>query len=339
MRTPRSPWRTALAAALALGLVALAACGDDDPAGSGPDQGAEAWVYVDGSGQETRLDERPERIVAHASAAAALLSFGIRPVGIYADATIAEDLALHDEDLAGIEIVGEEWGVINVEAVAALQPDLIVAEWWPVEEAYSGLEEGTGAASQRLKDLAPIVGVAQGPSIHQMIEDYEELAERLGADLDDPEVAAARADFEEALARFQGAVEAKPGLSVLAVSPTAESLYVGVPEHSAELSDLAAWGLDLVVPDRPDEGFEYWETLSWENAGKYQADLLIVDERGYPGNVEEAKGQPTWSLIEAAAADAVAVWPAYWVRTYADYAMALDRLTAAVDAADPQLVA
>ena len=43
------------------------------------------------------------------------------------------------------------------------------------------------------------------------------------------------------------------------------------------------------MPDSPDEGFEYWETLSWENAAKYQADLLIVDERGYPANVEEAK--------------------------------------------------
>jgi iron complex transport system substrate-binding protein len=47
--------------------------------------------------------------------------------------------------------------------------------------------------------------------------------------------------------------------------------------------------MDLVVPDSPDEGFEYWETLSWENADKYQADLLIVDERSYPTNVEQAE--------------------------------------------------
>jgi iron complex transport system substrate-binding protein len=94
-----------------------------------------------------------------------------------------------------------------------------------------------------------------------------------------------------------------------------------------------------VVPDTPDEGFEYWETLSWENAAKYQADLLIVDERSYPENLEQAAAQPTWDLIQAAAREATAIWPAYWVRTYADYAMALDRLTAAVEAADPQLVA
>jgi iron complex transport system substrate-binding protein len=339
MRTSRSPLRAAVAALLALGLVALAACGDDDgTASAGTDDGGGEWTYTDGSGRETRLEERPERIVAHANAAAALLAFGIRPVGIYADSPIAADLGLRDDDLEGIEIVGEEWGVINVEAVAALQPDLIVAEWWPVEEAYSGLEEGTGAASQQLTEIAPIVGVAQGPSIHEMIEGYEDLAERLGADLDDPEVTAARDGFEAALERFQAAVAAAPDLSVLAVSPDTESLYVAVPEHSAELSDLASWGLDLVVPDSPDEGFEYWETLSWENADKYQADLLIVDERSYPENLALAEAQPTWTLLQAAAHDAVAIWPAYWVRTYADYAMALDRLTAAVEAADAQLV-
>jgi iron complex transport system substrate-binding protein len=293
---------------------------------------------VDGSGEETRLTEVPERIVAHASAAAALIPLGIRPVGIYADTTIEDDLALNHLDLEGIEIVGEEWGVINVEAVAALQPDLIVAEWWPVEEAYSGLEEGTSAASQQLLEVAPIVGVAQGPSIAQMIEDYEELASSLGADLDDTDIAGDRARFEEARDAFQAAVEAKPGLSVLAVSPTAESLYVAVPEFAAELADFTDWGLDLVVPDSPDEGFEYWETLSWENAAKYQADLLIVDERGHPANIEEAEAQPTWALLEAAAADAVAVWPAYWLRNHADYADALERLTTAVESADPDLV-
>jgi iron complex transport system substrate-binding protein len=328
------------------GAVLLAACGSDES--SVDDAAADAadavdvpsgeWTYVDGSGTETTLDEVPTRIVAHGSAAAALLSFGIRPVGIYADMDVDADLALRDLDLEGIEIVGEEWGVINVEAVAALEPDLIVAEWWPVEEAYSGMEEGAGTTSEVMTAIAPVVGVAQGPSIVEMIEDYEELAEGLGADLDDPAVAEAREGFDAAVADFEAAVEAKPDLSVLAVSPTPESLYVAVPEFAAELADFTDWGLDLVVPDNPDEGFEYWETLSWENADRYQADLLIVDERGYPANVEDAEEQPTWQALAAAEAEAIAVWPAYWVRTYEDYAGALDQLTASIAQADEDLV-
>ena len=126
---------------------------------------------------------------------------------------------------------------------------------------------------------------------------------------------------------------------MLAVSPTTESLYVAVPEFAAELSDFMSWGLDIVVPDEPDPGFEYWQTLSWENADTYQADLVIVDERGWPDNVEEVEAsQPTWQTIEAVAAGAVDIWPAYWVRNHTDYANSLDRLTAAINAADPDLV-
>jgi iron complex transport system substrate-binding protein len=326
--------------ALLVTLPVLAACGDDaEPTDTaGGDGAAAGWTYTDGSGKVTTLPQVPTRIVAHGAAAAALIPLGIRPVAIYADTAVDDDLALRNLDLEGIEIVGEEWGVINVEAVAALDPDLIVAEWWPVEQAYSGLEEGTGAANQQLLDIAPVVGVAQGPSILQMIEDYEALAESLGADLSDPDVAGDRARFESSLGSFKAAVGAKPDLSVLAVSPYEDTLYVAVPEHAAELSDFLSWGLGLVVPDSPDEGFEYWESLSWENADKYQADLLIVDERSWPGNVEAAGERPTWSLLKAAAAGAIAVWPAYWLRNYADYATALDRLTESIEQADEHLV-
>jgi iron complex transport system substrate-binding protein len=200
------------------------------------------------------------------------------------------------------------------------------------------MEEGAGTTLETMRAIAPVVGVSQGPSIVGMIEDYEELATGLGADLADPTVATSRARFDAAVAGIEEAIAAKPGLTVLAVSPTPESLYVAVPEYAAELSDFAEWGLDVVVPEDPDDGFEYWETLSWENADKYQADLLIIDQRGYPANLEQAQEQPTWTTLEAAAAGAVAVWPAFWVRTYDAYASALEDLTASIDSADAQLV-
>lgn len=335
-------FRRAVAAAAVAALSATAAivsAGDHAAGATEPPASAPSWSYTDGSGSTVTLDAPPERLVMHASSAAALIPLGVRPVGIYADGPVADDLALRDLDLDGIEIVGEEWGVINVEAVAALEPDLIIAEWWPLEEAYSGLEEGVSDASGRLTDLAPVAGPAQGPSIATMIEDYEELAVSLGADLDSPAVARERERFDEAVAAFQEAVAAKPGLDVVAVSPTTEGLYVAVPEHAAELSDFTAWGLEIVVPAEPDPGFEYWQMLSWENADLYQADLVIVDERGWPDNVEQvAAGQPIWNSIPAVAAGQVAVWPAFWLRNHGDYADALERLTDAVDAADADLV-
>lgn len=91
-------------------------------------------------------------------------------------------------------------------------------------------------------------------------------------------------------------------------------------------------------PTAPTKASSTGETLSWENADKYQADLLIIDERGYPANLEDAEAQPTWASLDAAAAGAVAVWPAYWVRTYDAYAGTLDDLTAAIEDADARLV-
>jgi iron complex transport system substrate-binding protein len=323
------------AIAALLASTVLAACGtsapDDDAEGGGP------WSFTSGDGTTVTADSTPERIIASGAEAAALMSFGIKPVGIYANTKVEDDPNLKDLDLDGITILGEAWGEIDVEKAASLDPDLIVADWWPAEKAYSGLEEGAKAASKKLLDLAPIVGVAQGDSIEKLAEGYEELAVSLGADVDDPTIARDKKAFEDAQAEFAKVVAAKPGLSVLAVSPADDLLYVANPKYAPELLDFQRWGLDVINPDKPDKGFPYWENLSWENADKYQPDLLLIDDRAYASTVKQGEKQPTWSTIKAAKAKAYVPWPAYWMHTYGDYAEQLIRLTAAIQKADAEL--
>jgi iron complex transport system substrate-binding protein len=312
----------------------VAACGTsapDDPAGRGP------WSFTSGDGTTVKADSTPERIIASGAEAAALMSFGIKPVGIYANTKVEDDPNLKDLDLTGITILGETWGEIDVEKAASLKPDLIVADWWPAEKAYSGLEEGAKAASKKLLDLAPIVGVSQGDSIEKLAQGYEKLAVSLGADVDDPQIAKDKQAFRDARAAFTKAVAAKPGLSVLAVSPSNDLLFVANPTYAPELLDFQRWGLDVINPDKPDEGFPYWENLSWENADKYQPDLLLIDDRAYASTVKQGEKQPTWSSIHAARAKAYVPWPAYWMHTYGDYAEQLDQLTAAIHKADAEL--
>lgn len=67
---------------------------------------------------------------------------------------VADDKSLQGLDLTGIEIVGEAWGEIDAEKVAALRPDLIVAEFWPLEKAWSGLADD-GLRGQ-ISKIAPI---------------------------------------------------------------------------------------------------------------------------------------------------------------------------------------
>jgi iron complex transport system substrate-binding protein len=292
---------------------------------------AEQWSHTDGSGETITLDEMPMRIIASQDAAAGLIPLGIRPVGIYADSPIAEAKALDGLDLTGIEIIGQTWGEVNIEAAAALEPDLIVAEYWPLESTWSGGADVVTA----LTALAPVTGPQQGASVVTLIGDYEKLAESLGADLSAPQVAADKAAFEAARDRFAVAVAAKPDLSVLAVWAGTDALYVAATAGSSELMDFASWGLKLIDPEVADDR-GYWETLSWENADKYQPDLIIVDNRSST-TIETARAQPMWTAMRAAAADQVTDWPAFWLRNHAAYAGALDRLTAAIEAADPTI--
>ena len=95
---------------------------------------------------------------------------------------------------------------------------------------------------------------------------------------------------------------AKPGLTAAAMSPDDDLIYVANPKYAPELLDFQRWGLDVLNPDKPDPGFPYWENLSWENADKYQPDLILFDGRSYTPTINEETGkkQPTWYAIRAA---------------------------------------
>ncbi len=313
-------------------LLTLPACSSDiqDDEDAKPASGATrldgAWEFTDGSGEVVKLDRVPTRIIAHAPAAAALISYGIRPVGIYGDEPVKTDPNLDGVDLSGIEILGEEWGSIDVAKASTLNPDLIVADWWPAEKAHSGLENGTKAKSKKLAELAPVVGPAQGGSILNLAEGYEQLADSLGADVENSQGAHDKAAFEAARDEFKAAM-AERDISALAVSPVPDLLYVANPEYAPELLDFTSWGLDVISPDSPDPKFPYWENLSWENADKYQPDVLLIDSRGYDDAVKTVSDQPTWKSIRAAEAGQLIEWPAFWLHTYADYADALEKLT------------
>ena len=325
-----------LLAALALGL--LGACGSSGSASSDT-ASEEGWSYTSGNGDVITLDEKPERIVARAAEAGGLLAYGIKPVGIYVATDLEYEIGDQGDQIDGIEIVGEEWGHIDAEKVAALEPDLIVADWWPPQEEYQGFEEGADEDSMKVATLAPVIGANQQGSLLEVVEWYEGFAESMGIDVDAGEHAEDKARFEESLAAFEEATAAQPELTALAVSPGEEGLYVAVPANSTSLTDFKTWGLDVIDPDTPDPDFPYWETLSWENADKYQPDLLLMDDRGYEDAIALGEAQPTWTRIHAGAAEAYTPWPGFWVHTYGSYAEQLDQLTAAIDAADPDVSA
>lgn len=296
---------------------------------------AAEWTYTDGAGKTITLPEPPTRIIAHINAAAALIPFGIKPIGVFLDGPPSADRAAEGLDLAGIEIVGRGWYELDAERVLTLDPDLIITEWWPREGFYGGAV-GDADITARIEAIAPIVGPAQGSSVVTMIEDFAALAESLGADLTSASVRADQAAFEAAVVRFKTAVAAKPGLTVMAASASPNGFSIANPAEFGELADFASWDLNLVVPTTDDRSS--YQSLSWENADLYKADLILLDDRWEDSGQQALADQPMAQRLPAVAANQVGDWPAGWIRSYRVYAEQLDKLTAVIEASNPDVV-
>src|SRR3569833_840989 len=90
---------------------ALPACGsggDEKPAAaSGP------WEVTDDRGQKASRDQRPSRVVAYVSSAAALWDYGVRPVGVFGPQKTADggkEIQAGNNDLNAVTSIGNAWG-------------------------------------------------------------------------------------------------------------------------------------------------------------------------------------------------------------------------------------
>ncbi len=123
----------------------VTACGDDDASDSGSGSAAESappeatgeWSFTDDRGIDVTLPEQPERIVAYHNAAAALIPLRVHPVGVFGGSAPEDSSLLAGLDLDGIDSVGEVYGELNFEALAAADPDLIVTLFDPAQEGPS----------------------------------------------------------------------------------------------------------------------------------------------------------------------------------------------------------
>src|SRR5690349_15373176 len=161
-RTPDSTRRKILAGAVALATAALlAACGSDSsdaPAAAGsaaPSSGP--WSWTDDLGETVELEKTPVRIAAYGDAAAALWNFGVTPVAIFTWMDPTKDSMFDGLDLSETEVVGEVYGEISLEKLAAAKPDIIVATSYTddsADEMY-GFKDKTQLA--KIKEIAPVV--------------------------------------------------------------------------------------------------------------------------------------------------------------------------------------
>ncbi|WP_432514603.1 ABC transporter substrate-binding protein [Kineococcus sp. SYSU DK001] len=303
---------------------ALAACsspGSTTGSTPGSPPSPAGWSATGGFGRTLTLDARPERVVTDAYSAAALWDHGVRPVGVfgYGLEEDASPLALGNVDLDGIDVVGRG-GELNIEALAALQPDLVVGFGTTRGQGWAWWEEGTTTA---VANIAPFLAVEfSGRSVEDVIGTYGDLAEDLGGDRSATD--ADRARYTENVAALQDVAD--PALRTIALNGDASALYAGTPAL-AQLKLLADHGVTLVGPAA--SAGSPWAELSWENVSTHPADVLLA----YVGSQELFAGSPVYASLPAVQAGQVVEWDDKQPFTYGAYADWLERVVATFTAA------
>ncbi|SCG47064.1 iron complex transport system substrate-binding protein [Micromonospora echinaurantiaca] len=310
----------------------LAGCGGDgDSASPAASKGSGPWSFTDDRNEKVSAGTRPTRVVAFTGTAAALVDFGLdtQVVGVFGETKRADgtkDPQAGDLNVESVEILGNVWGEFSVEKYAALRPELLVTHMYDPGALWYVPDE----SKDKILPLAPSVAVttARVP-MTKPIERYAQLAESLGADLSAKKVTDAKARFEAAAESVRQAVKTNPGIKVMAASGSPDLFYVSNPKVSTDLMYFAELGVDIVVPTKLETG-DYFEALSWENANKFPADLILLDNRSTALQPKDLAAKPTWGQLPAVKANQVTPWDAVPRFSYAGAAPLLENLAKAI---------
>lgn len=310
--------RTSVAAAVALALgIGLTACSSDDsstdatttdsPAGSTADTGSTVTdlmpagegttsypVSVETPLGTAELTERPDKIVTYGGVTTELaLSLGITPAAANNWSSTRSFLADYGADRIG-DILEPADGQVPVEAVAALDPDLII---------YSGGQDADKTYAQ-LSAIAPTMGYGAAstdggrPWSDQLADlgtatDLQDAADTVQQDRDDA-LSAVREDHPE-----------YAGHTATFISDKGGSIYFETYGGGPGESFFTALGFStLATAGKYSENTK----LSEENIADVEADVIFVYD---PSNgIPTLKANPTFTVFPAYQEDRVFALPA-----------------------------
>ena len=284
---------------IAASLPAAAGCG----ASSGTDSGTKGGKRtVEHAGGKTKIPANPKRVVALDSFVAlpALLDAGVPVVGAISVAAISggEPLPsyLTPQETEGIEIVGGAESPPNLEAIAALEPDTIVA--WSVLTDDATLE--------KLNQIAPTV-LTEG--VGYLGGDWREEARRIASWFGAQRGADERiASYEERAGKLRSRIQDRlgnPEVSALRVTEDQLLLYYSCFWPGSLLAEV---GLRRPENQRRDDGCtafqqEHAEILSLEKLPDADADAIFYYVGGSEESAEALEQRmtenPLWESLEA----------------------------------------
>lgn len=314
--------RTLMAGTVSIGAAATLAGGSHAQEAT-PE--AYGWSLTDGRGQVVSAETTPTNVIAQTISAASLWDLGVQVKGVYGDSVRPDgtnDPQAGDIDFGQVEVVGDWASGLDLEKVIAVDADLFV----DVGRAADGsLWSIAPDVEEQLLAICPTFSVKTNEAtVTEIIVDFEALAESLGADTQSPDQLAARDGYAERETAFREVVATKPGLKVLIVTgdPITNAFFVDPTKGGIGLW-MQDQGLDLVVPENLDpEQLYIFETASWEEIGKYPADVLLYDSRL---DATALGDDPIWSALPAVMAGQVGVW-------YSTFPYSYQKLNPVIDA-------
>jgi iron complex transport system substrate-binding protein len=159
----------------------------------------------------------------------------------------------------------------------------------------------------KILKLAPCIGINTAHlALPEPPHRYVQLAQALGADLAAGPVTNAKSRYDKAVTALRTTATGNSKIKVLAGSASTDLFYVSDARVYDDLSYFRQLGVDFVVPDKVTGGF--FENLSWEQANKYPADLIMLDDGTAGLQPKDLKSNPTWSPLPAVRAGQITPW-------------------------------
>ncbi len=287
------------AAALAAVLVLPVACSSD----SG--DSADAAVTVSGAFGEATIEGTPQRIVALSTTDADFVfAAGAKPIAVpileQSNAATGGtgiypwQKSLYPADTPKVDAPATD---ISVEAVAALDPDLIVATgFWGLDEKVYGA----------LSDIAPVVHFDTEANADAWQDNVRKVGKAVGG------TEKAEESITAAEASMTSVREANPKLAGkkynAIISPSEDGLYFLCSEEDNMSRAMKGLGLELSDYAKTVECDGGKGEVSWENLPKLDADLLwVIPDTADQMSVLDA--QPLWPQLPAVKRGAFTVVP------------------------------
>ncbi|MBO8170820.1 MAG: iron-siderophore ABC transporter substrate-binding protein [Bacillaceae bacterium] len=246
----------------------------------------------------TEIKGTPERVVTlYQGAADVAIALGVKPVGIVESWVEKPIYKYLRDDLEGVPIVGLETQP-NLEEIAKLKPDLIVASKLRHEKIYD-----------QLSQIAPTV-------THETVFKFKDTVELMGKALNKEEKAnELLADWNQRVQDFKDKISAKMGdqwpIEASVLNFRADHARIYVTGYAGDILNELGFVRSQYQQEEAEKGTVVVKLTDKESIPKMNADVffLFLSDPGQNEAVqktyEEWTGHPLWKNLDAVKANQV----------------------------------